>query len=385
MRFALVLLALWVLVSCSETGKNGASQKGGGGNRPVAVSIAKAVKKDFPVQIRDVGAVEAYATVQVKSQVDGTILKKYFTAGDDIKQDQILFTIDPRPFQAELRQAEANYAKNLVTARNAKLSAARAQTLQQKGAVALEEMQGSRTLADAAAAAADSDKAAVESAQLKLSFTTITAPMAGRTGDVTIDVGNLVKSNTDPLVTIRQLQPIYVKFSVPESNLQDIREYSSKGPLEVEVEIPGPQPKTLKGQLTFINNEVDKAAGTVLLKATFRNERLLLWPGQFVDAALTVTTLKDMVVIPSSAVQTGQEGPYLFVMKPDKSVEMRYVTTGMKHQQEIVIEKGVAAGETVVTDGQLRLTNGTKVEPTTPVDRNEAVTSGSSPRRQKSR
>jgi multidrug efflux system membrane fusion protein len=371
-----ILISALVLCSCtkndSEAPKSG---KGAKGDRAVPVTSAPVQVKDVPVQIRDIGSVEAYATVQVKTQVDGTISKVFFKPGDDVKQNQVLFTIDPRPFIAELQQAQANFNKDLITAKNAKVSAQRSQTLHAQGSVALEESQASATSAEAAAAAAEADQAAVESARLKVSYTTVTAPIAGRAGDISIDAGNVVKANDAPLVTIVQLQPIYVTFSVPETSLQQIRHYQAIHNLEVDIVVPGSNEETAKGELTFINNTVDKTAGTVLLKATFKNENLRLWPGQFVNIALTVTTLKNAVVVPSEAIQTGQQGSYLFVMKPDKSVEMRPVTSGQTFRGETVIDKGLSGHETVITDGQLQLVNGTKVLPTLKKNSDDDTTS----------
>jgi len=377
-RLAVFASTALLICACSHEKTKGPA--GGGGKPPqrtVPVTVAPVEIKDVPVQIRDIGSVEAYATVQVKTQVDGTISKVFFKPGDDVKENQVLFTIDPRPFIAELQQAQANFDKDLITAKNARISAQRSQTLHAQGSVALEETQASATSAEAAAAAAEADKAAVESARLKVSYTTVTAPIAGRAGDISIDAGNVVKANDAPLVTIVQLQPIYVTFSVPESSLQDIRKYQARHHLKVDIVVPGSTEPSPTGELTFINNTVDKTAGTVLLKATFKNESLRLWPGQFVNIALTITTLKNAVVVPSEAIQIGQQGDYLFIMKPDKTVEMKPVTSGQTFRGETVIEKGLSGGETVITDGQLQLVNGTRVLPSARVVSDDETTSDS--------
>ena len=356
------LLCMVLACSCSNR-KQGHGAAADRAAKPAPVKVATATAKDVPVEIRDIATVEAYATVQIKSRVDGVIAQRHFQPGDDVKKDQVLFTIDPKPFEADLRQALASLERNTIQARFAKAAAERSKQLQSMGTVAVEESQDALTKAEMAEASVIGDQAVVENAKLKLSYTTITASIAGRTGDVTLDVGNLVKANADePMVSIVQMQPIYVTFSVPEQYLQQIRDYSAKGRLRVDAVSPTTEEVIDRGELTFINNEVDKAAGTVLLKATFGNEQRRLWPGQFVNAVLTLTTLPGVTVIPSAAIQTGQQGLYVFVVRPDESAEMRLVTTGQIQGDDIVVESGVKPGEVVVTDGQLRLVQGTKVK-----------------------
>ena len=325
------------------------------------VTTARAALASVPVQVHAIGNVEAYSTVSVKAQVAARIEKAYFTEGQDVRKGDLLFTLDRRPFDTALQQAEANLAKDQAQLENAKAEAERYTTLFQEGIVSKEQYDSMRTNADAVAASVRADKAAIDKAQIDLSYCTIEAPIDGRTGALLVHPGNLVKDNDAALVVLNQIHPIYVTFSVPEQHLADIKKYRAEGPLKVEAIIPNQEQTPAKGVLTFIDNAVDNTTGTIKLKGTFENPDNRLWPGQFVNVALTLRTQPNAVVVPSQAVQTGQAGQYVFVVKEDMTAEYRPVVVGSSAGGETVIQKGLAAGETLVTDGQLRIVPGMKV------------------------
>jgi len=328
----------------------------------VPVVAETADRKNVPLQVKAIGNVEAYNTVTIKSQVNGEIAEVHFREGQDVKRGKLLFKIDPRPFESTLRQAESALERDRAQAKNAEEESKRYATLAGKGFVSVQEYDRARTNAAALDAVVKADEAAVENARLQLEFTSIKAPIDGRTGAIAIQKGNVVKANDIPLVTINQVTPIYVTFSVPEQDLPNIKRFQASGELHVEASIPQGNRKPVKGSLTFIDNKVNATTGTILLKATFANQDHALWPGQFVDVVLTLTTERDRVVVPSPAVQTGQQGQYVYVIKDDMTAELRVVSPGRLYNGWTVIDKGVAAGEMVVTDGQLRIVPGSKVE-----------------------
>ena len=330
--------------------------------RIVPVVAEAADRKNVPLQIKAIGNVEAYNTVAVKSQVSGEISQVFFREGQDVKRGALLFRIDPRPFETALRQAESALARDRAQAANAQEDAKRYAGLSGKGYVSVQEYDKARTNASALDAVVQVDEAAVENARLQLEYTAIMSPLDGRTGAILIQKGNVVKANDVPLVTINQITPIYITFSVPEQDLMNIKRYQASGDLRVEASIPQSGNKPITGALTFIDNKVNTTTGTILLKATFPNQDRALWPGLFVDVVLTLTTERDRVIVPTGAVQTGQQGQYVYVIKDDMSAELRVVTPGRVYNEWTVIEKGIAAGEKVVTDGQLRLVPGTRVE-----------------------
>jgi multidrug efflux system membrane fusion protein len=350
------LSAFLCLSGCSKAGPAVAPPA-----RVVPVLAATAVQKTIPVQVRTIGTVEAYTTVAIKSMVTGELEKVHFTEGQEVKKGEVLFTIDPRPFQATLHQVEANLARDTALAENARIELQRNEELLKTQSVPKRQYDLALATSAATDAAVRADKAAVENAQLQLGYCTIDAPMDGRTGNVMIHAGNLVKANDLALLTINQLRPIYTSFTVPEQYLPQIQQCMTVGPLSVEVVIPGAAGAPVKGTLIFVDNAVDHTTGTIRLKATFPNQDNQLWPGQFVNTILTLATERDKVVVPSQAVDTGQKGQYVFVIKPDLKVEYRTVATGLTIEDETVIEKGLGPGEQVVTDGQLQLIDGTKV------------------------
>jgi len=330
---------------------------------PVPVMAAAVEQRDVPLQVRAIGAVEPYSTVSVKTQITGELTGVYFKEGDDVKLGQLLFTLDKRPFEAALKQAEANLARDRAQAENARLQAARYASLWNSGVVAKEQHEQMQYNADALDAAVAADQAAVENARVQLVYCSIYSPINGRTGSLMIHQGNMIKANDTPfLVTINQVQPIYVTFTVPEQFLGEIKEYASTGKLKVEATIPNDARGVLLGKLSFIDNTVDQTTGTIKLKGEFVNADRRLWPGQFVNAALTLRSQPNAVVVPSQAVQNGQQGQFVFVIKPDMTVESRPVIVSRSGDGRSVIEKGVTPGEQVVTDGQLRLVPGSRVE-----------------------
>jgi len=329
----------------------------------VPVTVATVEKKVMPVRLRGIGNVEAYATVAVKARVDGQIVKVHFKEGQEVQKGALLFEIDSRPFEAQLRQAEANLLRGKAQLENASAQERRYQDLLNKNFVSKEFYAQIRTNRDAAEATTRADQAAVENARVQLEYTRIRSPINGHTGKIMIQEGNLVKANdTNPLVVINQISPIYVNFSVPEQNLGEIRRYQTQGTLNVAVTLPDTGTPPLTGKLAFVDNIVDAATGTIKLKALFENQDKLLWPGQFAHVALTLYEQQDALVVPSQAVQTGPKGQYIFVVKPDFTAEVRDVEVAWAEGAETVVSKGLNSGEQVVTSGQLRLTPGAKVE-----------------------
>jgi len=365
-RFLWTMGILWVSLSVSACSENVSGQgRGGGAKRAVVVpvTVSAAVEKTVPVQLKAIGKVQAYNTVAIRAQVTGELVGVHFTEGREVKKGDPLFTIDPRPFEAEVKKAEANLAKNRAQLENARRQTRRYGEVAHKGYVSQELHDQVLTNATALEAAVRADEATLESARLMLRYCHISSPIDGVTGETKVDLGNLVKDNDDanPMVVINQISPIYASFSVPEQNLPEVKKHMAAGKLEVLATVSGNERDVVKGELSFIDNTVDPATGTIQLKATFANKDKFLWPGQYVTVVLTLTTRSGAIVVPSHAVQTGQEGQYTFVVKPDSTVEYRRVTVGRDVDGELVIEKGIAVGEKVVTDGQLRLAQGSQV------------------------
>lgn len=334
------------------------------------VTVVTAVQQTVPVEVRAIGNVEAYSTVTVKSQVDGEIEQVRFTEGQEVRAGDLLFTLDARPFEARLQQAQANLARDEAQAKNARAQALRNKDLFEAGIVSKDQFDQFQTSADALDASVRADKAAVADSQLQLGYCTIRSPIEGRTGSLLVHAGNLVKANDTSLLVINQIHPIFVTFSVPEQYLPKIKEHMARGNLGVMAYTGGGNSnpsgdgsaKPDEGVLSFINNTVDSTTGTLMLKGTFPNAGGALWPGQFVNVALKLTVQANATVVPSQAVQAGEKGQYVYVVKPDLSAEYRPVTAGTSFGGETVIEKGVEPGERVVTDGQLRIYPGAKLK-----------------------
>lgn len=382
------------------------------------VEVTAAVQKTVPVQLHAIGNVQAYSTVSVKSRIAGQLMRVYFKEGQDVKTGELLFTIDSRPFESALKQAEANLErdmalvkqaeaaleknfalvrqaesileKDIAQAKNAEVEARRYEFLIEKKVVAKQQYDQFRTNAEAldasvradkatlesakaavresqaakenAEATARADRAVVESARIQLGYCSIRSPMDGRTGSLIVQEGNMIKENDIAMVVINQITPIYVALSVPEQYLAEIKKYMAGGKLKVEVVIPNDDARPESGIISFVDNTIDTGTGTIRLKGTFANKEKRLWPGQFVRVVLTLVEEPNAIVVPSQAIQTGQEGQYVFVVKPDLTVESRPVVSGLILNNETVIQKGLNPGENVVTDGQLRLYPGAKVE-----------------------
>jgi multidrug efflux system membrane fusion protein len=330
--------------------------------RVVPVRTAVVTQQNVPLQIMAIGNVEANNTVSVKAMVGGEIIGVHFQEGQNVKQGDLLFRIDPRTYEAALKQSEAQLARDVAQAKNAEEQAKRYLVLVQKDYVSRDQYDQFRANADALAAVVDADKANVENSRLQLAYCTIKAPIDGRVGSILINRGNIVKANDLTMVTINKITPIYVTFSVPEQNLSDIKKYMSAGSLKVEALIQGDEKRPTQGRLTFVDNAVDTTTGTIKLKGTFENSDRRLWPGQFVNVVVTLTTQRNAVVMPTVAIQAGQQGQYVFVVKPDFTVELRTVTVTRSAGDLSVVAQGVKSGEKVVVDGQLQLVPGTKVE-----------------------
>lgn len=355
----IALVALLGTAACSSSGTNAAG-------RPMPaspVSVAQVVQKDVPLEITSVGRVEAVSTVAVKAQVGGEVTAVYFKEGQAVRKGDRLFSIDPRPFEIALKQAESLLEKDRALLRNAEADLARYAGLVQKDYVTKEQYDGLVANRDVLTAAVKADEASVANARLQLGYTDVRSPIDGRTGSLLITAGNIIRANdTTPAVVIAQMSPIYVTFAVPEQNLPRIKEFMAKAPLATEAVPAGDGQAPVTGVLTFVDNAIDQATGTITLKATFDNRDTALWPGQFLNVRLMLMTEKSALVVPSQAVQTGQSGQYVFVVKDDMTAEMRPIQVARPHGEESVIASGLKPGERVVTDGQLRLAPGARVE-----------------------
>ena len=333
----------------------------------VPVSVATATQKTIPVSLSAIGSASAYSTVSVESRVDAVLEQVHIKEGQFVKKGDLLFTLDARPFQATLAQAQANLARDQAQAQLDKVQAQRYQALYKAGVGTKEQYDQMQSTLEAQQAAVHADQAAVQSAQLQLGYCQIYSPVSGRTGALQVYPGNIVKANSTPaMIVINQVNPIYVTFSVPEQYLGEVQKFMAHGQLRVEATPYGDtQPEI--GYLTFIDNSVDNTTGTVALKATFENVDYRLWPGQFSNVLLRLAEDENATVVPTQAVQTGQSGDYIYVVKSDMTVEQRAVKVGRSVGTETVVLKGIQPGDTVVTDGQLRLVPGVKVQFTAPV------------------
>jgi multidrug efflux system membrane fusion protein len=361
---AATLLALTAISACSNEASGKPKAEDPRKNVAVPVTVGSAVEKAAPVQLQAIGNVQPFATVSVKSQVEGELMAVHFKEGQEVKAGDLLFTIDSRVYEAQLKQAQANLAKNKAQLVNARRQVERYGSVVKKGYVAEEQYDQVVSEAAALEASVKADEAAIENAKLKVAFCTIRSPISGVVGSLKVHKGNIIKANDNdnPLVTINQISPTYVAFSVPERNLPSIQKYMAERKLEVLAVIPGDGEAPVAGELAFIENSVDVNTGSIQIRARFENANRALWPGQFVNVALTLATQSGAVVIPSQAVQTGQQGQYVFVVKDDLTVELRPVATGRTIGDEIVIATGVSPGERVVTDGHLRLTSGASIK-----------------------
>ena len=362
---SMALAALVAAAPCAVSAGRALAGEGrgrGGEQAAVPVTAAVAARKAVPFEIGTFGTVEANVTVAVKPQVTGLITAVHFKEGEAVTKEARLFSIDPRPFQAELDRTEANLARDQAQLNNAKVEAKRQADLFATGGVSEGIRDQAKAVADALEAAVRADQAAVQTARLNKEYCSITSPIEGRAGACLADAGNMVKAGDAALVVINQVRPIQLSFTVPQQSLPEVQKRLAAGKLEARAYIPGRDPaKPEVGELTFVDNAVDRATGTVRLKATFANTAERLWPGQFVTVKLVLYVQADAVVVPSQAVQSGQRGQYVYVVKADDTVENRAVTVDRIFGDESIISKGVEAGEQVVTDGQLRLFPDAKV------------------------
>ena len=345
-----------------ETPAQAAAGRGGGGGGPaVPVATAKVEQKSMPLALTVIGTAEASSNVAIRAQITGSLNAVNFKEGDDVEKGQVLFTLDRRPLEGALQQAEATLQRDTAQSAQAKSTAARFQDLQSRGIATKEQADVSRTTAAALDATLESDRAAVENAKVQLQYATITSPISGRTGALIVHEGNLVRANdTIPLVVINQVAPIFVSFGIPEGRLPDLKRYLAKGTVRVEASAPG-ETTTSTGRITFIDNAVDSTTGQIRIKASFPNGDHRLWPGQFANVVVTLSTEPNAVVVPTAAVQNGQQGNYVFVVKPDMTVDLRNISVERQVAEATVVENGVKPDEIVVTDGQLRLVPGTRV------------------------
>lgn len=357
---AIVLLAgAGLLASCSKETQGSAAPKR---DRTVPVTAATVATRSVPLELTTFGTVEAYATVSVRAEVTGALTGVHFRKGQELKKGDLLFTIDPRSFQAALDQAQANLARDKATEANVKSDTTRVDELFRKGVASQSEHDKAMTDVETINATVRADVAAVETARLQVEHCTIVSPIEGRAGNLLVDQGNLVRASDAVLVTINQVRPIEVCFAIAQQDLPAVRKYMAEGKLQVRAFPPHEETAPQTGELTFIDNTMDRLSGTVQLRATFANEQELLWPGQYVNVALVMTTQKDAVVIPSAAVQPGRDSKYVFVIKADKTAELRPVTVRMTYRGDSIIDTGLQPGEQVVTDGQFQLLPGSKVE-----------------------
>ena len=357
-RFGAALAALVSAALLAGCSKESAASKSEA--PPVPVLVAKAEVRDVPVEIRAVGNIQAYSAVAVRSQITGPIVRVHFEEGQEVKTGDPLFTIDPRPFEAALNQARANVKRDEAQLLSSRLEFQRTSNLFQIKIASQQDYDTVEAAFASAEATVLADTAAISNAQVSLGYTEIRSPIDGRTGDLKVKAGNVVKAPDDVLVNIAQIHPIYAAFSVPERNLPAIQRRMREAKLFVTAIVSGEETKP-RGELTFVNNAVDMNTGTILLKATFANEDNALWPGQFVQVSLALSNQVQATVVPAQAVQAGQNGEYIFVTKSDETVEMRPVKTSITQEGMTVILNGVQPGENVVTDGQLRLTPGAKI------------------------
>jgi multidrug efflux system membrane fusion protein len=328
----------------------------------VPVTTAVVVSKTVPVRLYAIGNVEPYTTVAVKARVDGQLVSVHFKEGDEVRKGSVLFEIDPRPFAASLKQAQANLLKDKALLDRASQQEKRYKDLLGKNFISPDAYEQVRTNAETAAATVSANEAAIENSKLSLEYCTIRSPVTGYAGRIQIQQGNLVKANdTNPMVTINQVVPIYTSFSVPEQNIADVRRYQADGELKVAASFANSVHPPVAGRLSFVDNAADATTGTIKLKAEFPNTDKALWPGQFVNVVLTLHEQKDAIVTPSAAVQSGPTGEYVFVVKPDSTVELRNIKIARAEGEDTVVASGLQAGDQVVIIGQLRLAPGTKV------------------------
>jgi len=354
--FWMIILCIFLLFSCSKSAPKKQPP-------PVPVIIASVLVKDVPVQITAIGNVEAYSSVTIKSRIEGQLIKANFKEGDEVKKGQLLFIIDPRPFEEAVRQAKANLLRDKAQLDFARADLERYDELLKEELVSRQQYEKIKTTYESLKATVKADQAILDNARLQLSYCYIHSPIDGKIGSLLVHPGNMIKANDTQIAVINQIVPILVRFTVPEQELFRIKRAMSQGSLKTEALVKGIEANySAEGRVVFIDNAVDVATGTVKLKAEFSNKDKMLWPGQFVNVVLTLGVKKNALVIPYRALQTGQKGQYVWVVKEDKTAQIREVIPGLRFGDEVTIEKGLSQGEIVVVDGQLKLTPNAKVE-----------------------
>ena len=346
---------------------------------PAPVTVARAVARDVPVYIDAVGKTVAREVVSVQPQVSGRVTQIHFTDGANVKIGDLLFTIDPRPYQAQLDQAEANVAQAEAALSLAKVNFARVEKVSDPRAVSRQDFDARKSAVESAEATLKQNRAAVENARLNLEYCTIRSPINGRAGQRAVDVGNVVSANNGSLLVIQRLDPIYADFTVTESELSGVQRNMAKQALKVEVRLPDDGTEPREGNLTFLDNSVQEGSGTVKLRATLNNNDRSLWPGRFVKVRLILQTQRDAVLVPADAPQLSAKGPFVYVVKPDSSAELRPVKVGQRQEDLIVIKDVLKADERVVVSGQLGVTPGGKVRVLQPTDPAKATPSPNPP------
>jgi multidrug efflux system membrane fusion protein len=355
-------LAAGIMSGCS--GANPKSAQASRGPQSIPVAVQSVERRDMPYYLTGLGNVTAFNTVGLKSRLDGQIVKIAFTEGQHVKQGDLLIEIDPRPYQVALEQAQANLARDQAQLKNARIDYDRYQGLFKDGVIAQQQFDGQRALVGQLEGTVQADQAAIDNAKLNLVYTKITAPVNGRVGLRQVDIGNMVHANdTTPLVVLTQLQPIAVVFTLPEDVLPAVAKHMKAGPLEVDAYSRDDKTRLETGKLLTIDNQIDLTTGTGKLKAVFENVDSALWPNQFVNVHLLLETRKGAIVVPAAAIQRGPQGTYVFTVKPDKTVAIQPVKVAFTQDTLTTIESGLAPGEMVVTDGQDKLQDGSRVEP----------------------
>jgi len=328
----------------------------------VPVVVATVTRQPMPLRIEIIGTVQTVATVSIKSRVDGYIDHVLVRDGQFVKTGDIMFQLDPRSAQAQLQQARAQLARDRASLEGAERDLRRNTELVAKSATPIMNLDAAKTQVGVFNGAVDADQAAIDNLQIQLSFCTISAPIDGRVGLIAIKEGNSIKANDIPLATINQIKPIYVGFSLPQVDLPALKVAMERGPVEVSVRVQGDEGAAIKGLVEFFDSAVDSSTGTIAVRAKFGNEELRLWPGQYVNVAVGLGTELDVLTVPQTAVQVGQKGNYVFVIKLDRTAEFRPVKTTRTIDGKSVIASGLSEGEEVAVDGLLRLGNGTRVE-----------------------
>jgi multidrug efflux system membrane fusion protein len=367
-------LVLAVAASACTSPAAETNTSGGGNQGPVPVTVGTVTRQDIPLDLQVIGAVEPLQTVQITTQVTGIITSVNFKEGDDVSKDQVLFMLDRRPLEAAQAQAKANLARDSAQAANARSSAERYKDLFARGIATKDQTDTAGANAEALDATVEADRAAVNNATVQLEYATIRAPLEGRTGALMVHAGSLVVAGTGvPLVVINQVSPISVGFGIPESQLPDLKRYMAKGAVAVTAQPPNDAARPEKGTVAFIDNSVDRNTGTIKVKGTFANTTHRLWPGQFVNVAMILATIPSAITVPSTSVQAGPQGSFVYVVKVDKTAEMRPVTVDRTRGDISIIRSGLQPGETIVTDGQLRLTPGSAITVKSPEAQTKAA------------